>query len=100
MKTWPLVCIVLAELFGTSLWFSGAAAADDLARAWSLGSVEQGWLVIAVQLGFIAGTLTFSLTGFADGFRASRVFALSSFLGAAANAAFALIARHLETALV
>src|SRR5262249_28282641 len=100
MKTWPLVCIVLAELFGTSLWFSGAAAADDLGRTWVLNNVEKDSLVMAVNLGFIAGTLSLSLTGFADGFRASRVFALSAVLGAGANAGFALLANDIQTAVI
>ena len=29
-----LTLIVIAQFFGTSLWFSANAAADDLMRAW------------------------------------------------------------------
>ncbi len=88
----PLVLIVVAQLFGTSLWFSGNGAAVELKRAWGLEDADIGRLVMAVQLGFIAGTLLFALTGFADGIRASRVFALSASLGALTNAGFALLA--------
>lgn len=88
----PLALIVLAQLLGTSLWFSGAAAADDLARDWNLDVSELGGLMMAVQLGFIAGTLLFAMTGFADGIRASRVFFASAWLGALTNAGFALFA--------
>ncbi len=49
-----------------------------------------GWLIAATQLGFIAGTLAFAATGLADRFGASRIFAVSCVLGAAANAALAL----------
>jgi hypothetical protein len=52
--------IVVAQLFGTSLWFSANAAAGDLARAWGLTTAQMGILTSAVQLGFIAGTLFFS----------------------------------------
>jgi MFS family permease len=95
-----IALIVIAQLFGTSLWFSGSAAAGDLARVWGLGPSDLGSLTMAVQLGFIVGTLTFAMTGLADRFRASRVFALSAFLGALTNAGFALLATDLSAALV
>jgi hypothetical protein len=60
----PLILIVLAQLFGTSLWFTGNSAAADLKTAWGLDDSDIGSLVMAVQLGFITGTLLFSLTGF------------------------------------
>jgi predicted MFS family arabinose efflux permease len=45
-------------------------------------------LTLAVQAGFIAGTLTIAVTGLADRFGASRIFALSSLLGALVNGGF------------
>jgi hypothetical protein len=48
--------IVVAQLFGTSLWFSPNSAAADLVRDWSLTSAQFGWLTSATQLGFIVGT--------------------------------------------
>ncbi|HSN22089.1 MAG TPA: MFS transporter [Usitatibacter sp.] len=93
-----LAVIVVAELFGTSLWFSANAAFDDLARAWHLGASDLGTLTIAVQSGFIAGTMLFALTGFADRFAASRLFAACALVGAAANAAFAFAAQGLLAA--
>jgi MFS family permease len=95
-----LAVIVVAELFGTSLWFSANAAFDDLARAWHLGAHDLGTLTIAVQSGFIAGTMIFALTGFADRFAASRLFAACALVGAAANAAFAFAAQGLFEAAV
>ena len=94
-----LPIIVIAQLFGTSLWFSANAAGDDLMRAWQLVPADLGRLTNAVQLGFILGTLGFSLTGLADRFPASRIFALCALLGAAANAGFALFANGMESAL-
>ena len=55
-----------------------------------IGTSAFGWLIAATQLGFIAGTLSFAATGTADRFAASRIFAVSGVLGAAANAAAAL----------
>jgi MFS family permease len=100
MRLPPVAVIVIAQLFGTSLWFSANSAADDLMRAWGVGVAGIGALTNAVQLGFIAGTLFFSLTALADRFHASRIFALCAVLGALANAAFALFAAGLESALV
>ena len=55
-----------------------------------IGAAAFGWLIAATQLGFIAGTLAFAATGTADRFAASRIFAVSGVVGAAANAAAAL----------
>jgi MFS family permease len=90
--------IVVAEFLGTSLWFSANAAADDLQRAWRLNAADVGTLTSAVQLGFIAGTLLFALSGLADRYPASRIFAVCALAGAAANAGFALVADGLADA--
>jgi len=70
----PVATIAIAQLFGTSLWFSANSAADDLRHAWGLSVSDIGFLTNAVQLGFILGTLLFSLSGLADRFPASRIF--------------------------
>ena len=93
-----IAIIIVAELFGTSLWFSANASAHGLAREWGLTSADIGLLTNAVQLGFIAGTLGFSLTGIADRFAASRIVAACACFGAATNAAFALLATGLADA--
>ncbi len=93
-----LAIIVVAQLLGTSLWFSANAAFDDLSRAWSLTSPDLGLLTNAVQLGFILGTLAFSLSGLADRYHASRVFAACAVIGAATNAMFAFLAQDLMQA--
>jgi MFS family permease len=90
--------IVIAQFLGTSLWFSANAAADDLRRAWGLTAADLGALTNAVQLGFISGTLMFALSGLADRFAASRIFAACAVGGAAANAGFAWLASGLADA--
>jgi hypothetical protein len=94
----PVAVIVLAELFGTSLWFTGNAVVPDLQVAWGLSSGAAAWLLIAVQLGFIAGTLTLAATGLADRYRASRVFFAAALLGAGANLGFAVVANGFAVA--
>jgi MFS family permease len=81
--------IAIAQLLGTSLWFSANSAADDLRKAWSVSVADIGTLTSAVQLGFILGTLVFALSGLADRFPASRIFTCCALLGAAFNACFA-----------
>lgn len=95
----PVFIIVVAQLFGTSLWFSVNSAADDLIASWGLEAAAIGTLTNAVQLGFILGTLTFALSGLADRFAASRIFAVCAVLGALSNAAFALFAGSLASGL-
>jgi len=88
----PVVMIAIAQLLGTSLWFSANSAADDLKRAWGMGVADIGILTDAVQLGFILATLAFALTGLADRYPPSRIFAVCTVLGATFNAGFAWFA--------
>jgi MFS family permease len=86
-----IALIVLAELCGTSLWFSGNNAINELAVLWQLSGLARAWLLMAVQLGFIVGTLGLAASGLADAFRSHHVFAISALFGAAANAGFLLL---------
>src|SRR3954468_7713441 len=94
-----IALIVLAELCGTSLWFSGNNAIRELATLWHLTEPAKAWLLMAVQLGFIAGTLGLAASGLADAFLAHHVFAASAALGAAANAGFLLLSDGLVSAI-
>jgi MFS family permease len=85
----PVATIAIAQLLGTSLWFSANSAADDLRRAWGASVSDIGILTSAVQLGFILGTLVFALSGLADRFPASRIFPVCALLGAMFNVCFA-----------
>ncbi|MGB9496239.1 MAG: MFS transporter, partial [Azonexus sp.] len=93
----PVPVIVIAQLFGTSLWFSANSAADDLIRSWGIAPADIGTLTNAVQLGFILGTLSFAVSGLADRYAASRIFAVCALLGAFFNAAFALFASDMAS---
>ncbi|MCL7929417.1 MFS transporter [Halomonas llamarensis] len=86
----PLVTIVIAQLFGTSLWFSVNGVGLALQEAVGLSEGDLGLLTIAVQAGFITGTLVIATTGLADRVRASHVFAAAAVTGAVINAAFIL----------
>ena len=92
LRRYPLPVIVLAQLFGTSLWFSINGVWLSLAGELALPESQLGHLTLAVQGGFIAGTLGFAVTGLADRFGASRIFAVASVLGALVNAGFVMTA--------
>ena len=100
LSRYATTLIVIAELFGGSLWFSVNAVTDALHEVWGFTPVELGHLTSAVQLGFIAGTLLMAVSGLADRYSASRVFAACAVLGALANATFVLVGGNLATALV
>jgi DHA1 family inner membrane transport protein len=86
-----LPVIVLSQFAGTSLWFAVNAVMPDLQAAWGLPPEAVGTLTSAVQLGFVAGTLVFSVLMLADRFAPARVFLVCSLLGALANAAMVLL---------
>ena len=88
----PVAVIAIAQLFGTSLWFSANGAAAALMSAWQASAADIGWLTNAVQLGFIIGTLSLSLSGAADRYRASSLFFCCAIAGAVFNMAFAWLA--------
>ena len=82
----PIVLIVVAQMFGTSLWFSTNGVLKQIEEIWSLSVSDLGNLTNSVQFGFIIGTLFFTVTGFADKFKPSRIVMLCCFLGATSNA--------------
>ncbi|TGV11303.1 MFS transporter [Mesorhizobium sp. M8A.F.Ca.ET.173.01.1.1] len=88
----PITIISIAQLFGTSLWFSANGATVELMTLWHVTAEQIGWLTSAVQGGFIIGTLFLSLTGIADRYKASHIFALCAVFGALLNLMFAMIA--------
>ena len=90
--------LVLAQLMGTSLWFSASAALPSLIRDWGLTPSDGGLLISAVQVGFIAGTLLFALTNISDILPASKVFLTSAVIGAVVNVLFAYSSTHLAEA--
>lgn len=100
LKRHPVAVVVLAQLLGTSLWFSANSAAAGLRQEWQLGDAEIGQLTIAVQAGFALGTILAALTSLADRFPASRIFVAASVAGAVGNAGFALLADGLAVGLL
>ncbi|NMG39732.1 MFS transporter [Chelativorans sp. ZYF759] len=82
-----LPTIVISQFAATSLWFAANAVMPDLERSAGLPTSAVGKITIAVQLGFIAGTLVFAWLSISDRFSPRIIFFLSTLAGATANAA-------------
>lgn len=90
-RAWrQLALLSLAELLALSLWFSASAVLPSLVREWSLGDGGQAALTVAVQAGFIVGTLLSALGNLPDVLSPRTLMAASVAGGAAANAALAV----------
>jgi MFS family permease len=90
----------LAELLALSLWFSASAVLPALSREWALGDAGRAGLTIAVQAGFIIGTLIAALTNLPDVVPARSLMMWGALAGAAVNAGLALGVETLGPALV
>jgi len=99
-STRALALISTAILFAMSLWFGVSAVAPQIAKEWRLDTRATSWLTLAVQLGFVAGTLVSAMINLADIIRPRFLIALCAMFGAMANAAFALFAHDASTAIV
>ena len=80
-----LLLVAAGEVLGMSLWFSATAAAPSMVREFGLQPGTAAWLTMAVQAGFVAGTLITAVTNLADAINARRLFAIGCVLGAASN---------------
>ena len=85
-----LLLVSAGEVLGMALWFSATAAAPAIAQEFSLDPATRAWLTMAVQAGFVAGTLLTAITNAADAINPRRLFAFGCLFGAATNAAIAL----------
>jgi MFS family permease len=85
LKPHILPIIILSQFACTSLWFAGNAIIDELALKTGLGTEIIGYVLSAVQFGFITGTLVFALLMIADRFSPSKVFLVCSVLAAVSN---------------
>jgi MFS family permease len=94
-----LAVLSLAELLALCLWFSASAVLPALRREWGLGDAGSAALTIAVQFGFIVGTLGAALLNLPDVWPARRVMVVGALLGALANGWLAVAVDGLAAAL-
>jgi MFS family permease len=85
--------LAMLGLIGTALilsmttWFSATAILPELATAFALSPASAAWLTNAVQIGFVIGALSLSISGLVDALPTRSLMALSAMLAAVSNAA-------------
>ena len=79
--------VSLAQFLGMTLWFSATAVTPLLVAEYGLTEAQAAWLTMAVQAGFVAGTLLSALSNLADLFNSRTLMFAGALAGAAANAA-------------
>ena len=84
--------LALAELLAMSLWFGGSAVVPALRAEWQLSDAAVNWLTLAVQIGFVCGTLLSAFLNLPDILRSRYLFACTAIAGAGANAIFVFYA--------
>jgi MFS family permease len=87
-----LALLATAMVLGMTPWFSATVAAPGMIAEWRTTPGVSAWLTIAVQLGFVFGTLISALLLLSDRFSARRLAAASSLAVTVATAA--LVWRH------
>jgi len=75
-----------------SLWFSGSAVVPALRIEWQLSEAAANWLTLAVQIGFVFGTLLSAIFNLPDILRSRYLFAITALAGALTNAIFGIYA--------
>lgn len=94
-----LTLLAIAELLCMSLWFSGSAVVPALTKEWHLTESQVSWISIAVQLGFVVGTLISSVLNLSDIISARHLFAVAGVAGALINGCFGLYAHNSTSAI-
>ena len=82
-----LLWLSIAMFFGMTLWFSATAANAPIVVEFHLSSSQSAWLTMAVQGGFVIGTLISALLNLPDVLNPRRLFSVGCLVGAVANAA-------------
>ena len=89
-----LALLATAMILAMTPWFSATVAAPGMIAEWATTPSVSAWLTVAVQLGFVAGTLASAMLLLSDRFSARRLAAASS--GVVTVATAALVWRHTD----
>jgi MFS family permease len=79
--------LAVAEFLGMTLWFSATAVTPALLEEFQVSPARAAWLTMAVQAGFVVGTLGAAALNLADILNARVLLFLGALTGAAVNAA-------------
>jgi MFS family permease len=85
-----LALLSVAIVLAMAPWFSATVVSEPMARALSFSARQVSWLTLAVQLGFVLGSVASAALLLSDRFSARRLAAVSSLVAAAGTAALAI----------
>jgi MFS family permease len=85
-----LAVVCVAQFLGMTLWFSATAVTPLLIDEFNISQAHAPWLTMAVQAGFVAGTLFSALSNIADSLNSRTLMFAGSLIGSTANAAVLL----------
>lgn len=85
-----LAWLSFAMFLGMTLWFSATAANAPIVAEFHLSASQTAWLTMAVQGGFVIGTLASALLNLPDVLNPRRLFNVGCIVGALANAGLAI----------
>ena len=95
-----LALMSLATLLSLSVWFSANAIAPALEAERGHSQDHLAWLTMAVQLGFVVGTLVIAFTNLADLVNTRTLFAVCSIMAGVVNVALVFVPQDFTYALV
>ncbi len=90
-KAWSLSLLAFCEVAALALWFSATAVLPSLQAEYEIDPTLASLYTSAVQIGFVAGTLTSAFLGLADRLDMRRFFMASCLLASGANAVILLV---------
>ena len=87
-----LALLSIVMVLGMTPWFSATVIAPALVARWNASTAMVAWLTMAVQIGFVAGTLASAALMLADRWSARKLAAGSALLAAVATALVSIAA--------
>jgi MFS family permease len=85
-----LAWLSLAMFLGMTMWFSATAATAPIVAEFQVPPATAAWLTMAVQGGFVVGTLISAVLNLPDVINPRKLFRIGCIVGALANAALAV----------
>jgi MFS family permease len=80
-----LARVASPAVLANATWFSATAIVPALERDWALTGAGAAWLVVVVQVGFVAGSLAAAVSNMPDRVEPRRLMAAAALLAAVAN---------------
>ena len=73
-----LILLSISMVFSLTVWFSTNAIAPALKSEMGFSNSDIAWLTIAVQLGFVFGTLFLAVSNLSDMMNTRKIFSIYS----------------------